>query len=77
MGLYGDLDFCGDLIQGLSSGNFEGLGLDSGSSRSGRSDGSDMRKIGKTGERVLRFCDSPIKVFDAVFYLSNYVFPHF
>lgn len=75
LGHFGNRDFCGGLVYGLSGRNWEGLGLDGGGGgRLGSSGVGSMRDVRKIGRRVLRLCDSLIKVFNIAFCLSNYIF---
>ncbi len=78
----GNRDFCGGPVYGLSSGSSEGLDLDGSGGRPSSSGGGSIRDVRKTGikdvrkvsGRVLRLCNSPIKVFNAALCLSNHVF---
>lgn len=74
LGYCGNRDFCGSLVYGLSGRNSEGLSLDGGGGRLGSSSVGSIRDVKKIGRRVLRLCDSLIKVFNIAFCLSNYIF---
>ena len=68
------LGLCGGLVHRLSSGRLEDLGLDNSSGRPDISRKDGIKNVKKAGGRILRLCDFPIKVFDAAFWLFDYVF---